>query len=153
MAFIDDHRGQYGVEPICRVLPIAPSTYYLCKTREADPEKRPVRARRDEHLRREVHRVWQENREVYGVRKIWRQLNREGIRVARCTVARLMRELGIGSVAWFGAAGAGRRFHPRSVRTPRISCNVTSRRNGPTSCGYRISRTWRPGAASSTWPS
>ena len=98
VAFIDDHRGQYGVEPICRVLPIAPSTYYLCKTREADPEKRPVRAKRDEHLRREVHRVWQENREGYGVRKIWRQLNREGIRVARCTVARLMRELGIGGV-------------------------------------------------------
>jgi len=95
VAFIDDHRGQYGVEPICRVLPIAPSTYYLHRRREVDPEKRPVRARRDEHLRGEVQRVWKANFEVYGVRKIWRQLNREGIRVARCTVARLMRELGI----------------------------------------------------------
>jgi transposase InsO family protein len=98
VAFVDDHRGRYGVEPICRVLPIAPSTYYLCKAREADPGKRPARARRDEQLRREVQRVWLENREVYGVRKIWRQLNREGIRVARCTVARLMGELGIGGV-------------------------------------------------------
>jgi len=98
VAFIDDHRGQYGVEPICRVLPIAPSTYYLHRTREADPEKRPARAKRDEHLRGEVQRVWQENREVYGVRKIWRQLNREGIPVARCTVARLMEALGIRGV-------------------------------------------------------
>ena len=98
VAFIDDHRGQYGVEPICRVLPIAPSTYYLCKAREADPAQRSARAKRDEHLRGEVQRVWQENREVYGVRKIWRQLNREGIPVARCTVARLMEELGMRGV-------------------------------------------------------
>lgn len=95
MGFIDDHRGQYGVEPICRVLPVAPSTYYLCKAREAQPEKRPARAQRDERLRGEVQRVWQTNQRVYGVRKIWRQLNREGIPVARCTVARLMGGLGL----------------------------------------------------------
>lgn len=95
IAFIDDHRGQYGVEPICKVLPIAPSTYYLHKAREADPERRPARAKRDEHLQGEVNRVWKANFEVYGVRKVWRQMNREGIKVARCTVARLMGKLGI----------------------------------------------------------
>ena len=94
-AFIDDHRGVYGVEPICAVLPIAPSTYYATKAREADSSLRPPRARRDEELRAEVRRVWEENRRVYGVRKIWRQLNREGVEVARCTVARLMREMGL----------------------------------------------------------
>ena len=94
-AFIDDHREAYGVEPISAVLPIAPSTYYAAKAREADPSLRPRRARRDDELRVEVRRVWEENRRVYGVRKVWRQLNREGIEVARCTVARLMREMGL----------------------------------------------------------
>lgn len=94
-AFIDDHREAYGVEPICEVLPIAPSTYYASKAREADPSLRSARARRDEELRADVQRVWEENRRVYGARKVWRQLNREGIRVARCTVARLMREMGL----------------------------------------------------------
>jgi transposase InsO family protein len=94
-AFIDDHREAYGVEPICAVLPIAPSTYYAAKAREAAPSLRPRRARRDDELRVEVRRVWEENRRVYGVRKVWRQLNREGIEVARCTVARLLREMGL----------------------------------------------------------
>ncbi len=94
-AFIDDHREAYGVEPICAVLPIAPSTYYAAKAREAAPSLRSARARRDDALRIEARRVWEENRRVYGVRKVWRQLNREGIEVARCTVARLMREMGL----------------------------------------------------------
>lgn len=93
--FIDEHRDVYGVEPICNVLPIAPSTYYAHKAREADPELRPARARRDEELRGEIRRVWEANFQVYGVRKLWRQLKREGITVARCTVARLMREMGL----------------------------------------------------------
>jgi putative transposase len=104
VAFIDDHREEYGVEPICGVLPIAPSTYYHHKAREADPEKEPERAKRDEQLRLEIQRVWKENFQVYGVRKVWRQLNRKGHTVARCTVARLMREMGL-----FGAV-RGRRF-------------------------------------------
>ena len=95
VAFIDDHRENYGVEPICKVLPIAPSTYYSHKAREADPALRPARAKRDEELRAEIQRVWEANFRVYGVRKIWRQLTREGITVARCTVARLMREMGL----------------------------------------------------------
>jgi transposase InsO family protein len=95
VAFIDEEREQYGVEPICRELPIAPSTYYEWKTCEVDPTRRSARARSDEWLRVEIRRVWDENRKVYGIRKIWRQLKREGTDVARCTVERLMREMGI----------------------------------------------------------
>jgi transposase InsO family protein len=98
VSFIDTHRDEYGVEPICAMLPIAPSTYYEHKTREADPQRLPPRARRDAELRVEIRRVWEENFRVYGVPKVWRQLNREGIAVARCTVARLMRELGLRGV-------------------------------------------------------
>ncbi len=93
--FIDDHRESYGVEPICKVLPIAPSTYHEQKARQADPSRLPARARRDAVLCEEIERVWKENRQVYGARKVWRQLGRERIPTARCTVERLMRRLGI----------------------------------------------------------
>jgi transposase InsO family protein len=93
--FIDEHRDAYGVEPICRVLPIAPSTYRAHAARRADPSLLSERARRDAELRPEIRRVWRENFEVYGVRKVWRQLNREGVAVARCTVARLMAAMGL----------------------------------------------------------
>ena len=95
VSFIDDHRETYGVEPICAVLPIAPSTYYEQKSREADPDRLPARAKRDLVLRTEIDRVWRENFQVYGVRKVWRQLHRESVRVARCTIERLMREMGL----------------------------------------------------------
>src|SRR6056297_3618114 len=95
IAFIDDHREVYGVEPICKVLPIAPSTYRAHVARRADPAKAPPRARRDAVLKGHIRRVWDANFQVYGVRKVWRQLGREGIDVARCTVARLMREMGL----------------------------------------------------------
>jgi len=98
LEFIDRHRGDYGVEPICKVLPIAPSTYYAHKARAADPQRRPVRERRDAGLREDIRRVWNDNHRVYGVRKVWRQLRREGIAVARCTVERLMRDLGLQGV-------------------------------------------------------
>ncbi|WP_262269091.1 IS3 family transposase [Microvirga yunnanensis] len=97
-AFIDEHREVYGVEPICRVLPIAPSTYYEHAARKADPERRPARERRDADLSREIRRVFAANFGVYGVRKVWRQMQREGIAVARCTVARLMRQMGLKGV-------------------------------------------------------
>ena len=97
-AFIDTHRGEYGVEPIFAVLPIAPSTYYQCKAREEDESRCTPRERRDRQLGEDIRRVWEENFRVYGVRKVWRQLQREGIVVARCTVARLMRELGLRGV-------------------------------------------------------
>ena len=95
IAVIDDHRGAYGVEPICRELPIAPSTYRAHAARRTDPSKAPPRMRRDAALRVEIRRVWAENFRVYGARKVWRQLGREGIDVARCTVARLMRQMGL----------------------------------------------------------
>jgi transposase InsO family protein len=95
VSFLDDHRDVYGVEPICRLLPIAPSTYHEQKARQADPGRRPARARRDAVLGGEIQRVWQENRGVYGARKVWRQLAREGIPAARCTVERLMRQMGL----------------------------------------------------------
>lgn len=98
VAFIDAHCDVYGVEPICAELPIAPSTYYEAKARERDPARLPARVRRDRELEPEIQRVWHENFDVYGVRKTWRQLNREEIRVARCTVGRLMRRLGLRGV-------------------------------------------------------
>jgi putative transposase len=97
-AFIDEHREVYGVEPICRVLPIAPSTYYEHAARKADPGRRPARERRDAELSQEIRRVFAANFGVYGVRKVWRQMKREGIEVARCTVARLMRQMGLKGV-------------------------------------------------------
>jgi transposase InsO family protein len=97
-AFINDHRNVYGVEPICSVLPIAPSTYYEQRARQADPSRLPERTRRDAALMVEIKRVWDENRQVYGARKVWRQLNREGFTSARCTVERLMRQMGLQGV-------------------------------------------------------
>ncbi len=93
--YIDDHKDRYGVEPICRTLPIAPSTYYEEKARERDPNRRPARYHRDAALKPEIARVWNENFQVYGARKVWKQLKREGFDVARCTVARLMKDLGL----------------------------------------------------------
>lgn len=95
IAFIDAHRGCYGVEPICRALPIAPSTYYEAKRREMEPQRLPARTRRDDALSVEVQRVHDENFGVYGARKVWKQLRREGIETARCTVERLMASLGL----------------------------------------------------------
>ena len=96
--FIDDHREDYGVEPICRVLPIAPSTYYDHDAKRRDPEKMSERAKQDEMLNQEVRRVFAQNFGVYGARKVWRQLLREGFAVARCTVERLMRKMGLQGV-------------------------------------------------------
>ena len=91
--FLDEHRESYGVESICRQLPIAPSVYYEQKARERDPARRPERAVRDVTLREAIERVWKENFGVYGARKVWRQMLREGVAVARCTVERLMGEM------------------------------------------------------------
>lgn len=97
-AFVDAERATYGVEPICRVLEIAPSGYYEHRARAADPGRRPARARRDERLRADVRRVYRDHHEVYGARKVWRQLRRDGEAVARCTVERLMRAEGLRGV-------------------------------------------------------
>jgi transposase InsO family protein len=95
VAFIDDHRASYGVEPICRVVPIAPSTYFRHKLLARDPTRRSARAISDDVLRAIIRRIWEENQRVYGPRKVWKQMGREGLRVARCRVRRLMRALGL----------------------------------------------------------
>ena len=98
IAFIDDHRGEYGVEPICRVLKIAPSTFHAHAARRARPETAPPRIQRDTALKPQILRVFTENFQVYGARKVWRQLKREGFDIARCTVSRLMKTMGLKGV-------------------------------------------------------
>lgn len=95
ISFIDEHRSVFGVEPICRLLPIAPSTYYENVAKRLDVDRLSVRARSDIALKIEIRRVFNENFQVYGVRKVWRQLQREGYDIARCTVARLMRSMSL----------------------------------------------------------
>ncbi|MFN8684033.1 IS3 family transposase [Paracoccus sp. P2] len=95
VGFIDAHRDAHGVEPICDVLPIAPATYYDHLAKRADPARLSDRAKRDEALRPEIRRVFEDNWSVYGLRKVWHQLRREGFDIARCTVARLMKDMGI----------------------------------------------------------
>ncbi|AOU97834.1 transposase [Acidihalobacter yilgarnensis] len=97
-AYIDEHRDAYGVEPICRVLQVAPSAYRRHAARQRNPELRSARAKRDEWLMPHIERVWQANMQVYGAEKVWKQMNREDIVVARCTVERLMRRLGLEGV-------------------------------------------------------
>ena len=98
IAFVDDHRDVYGVEPICKVLPIAPSTYHERQAQRRDPARLSARARRDLDLKPQIARVFAENFAIYGVRKVWRQLRREEISLARCTVERLMRQMGLRGV-------------------------------------------------------
>lgn len=109
-AFIETHRETYGIEPICTHLPIAPSTYYAWRAQARDPDRRSTRAQRDAVLRPEIQRVWDENFRVYGAEKVWRQLGREAIVVARCTVERLMRAMGL------RGATRGRAFTITTVR-------------------------------------
>ena len=105
VSFIDAHREAHGVESICKQLPIAPSTYYEMKSRQADPSRLPPRAKRDAQLEPEIQRVYEENFRVYGAEKVWRQLKRENWKVARCTVERLMARLGL-----YGAVRGGKKY-------------------------------------------
>ena len=98
ISFVDEYRSAFGVEPICKVLPIAPSTYHCHAHRRANPDTAPARVKRDTALKLEIERVFNENFGVYGVRKVWRQLLREGFDVARCTVERLMKNMGLQGV-------------------------------------------------------
>jgi putative transposase len=131
IAYIHANRDRFGVEPICKVLPIAPSTYYAAGRRP-----RSARSRRDEELKVEIRRVHAENFGVYGARKVWRQLRREGVGVARCTVERLMGELGLQGVR----RGKARRTTTPDVTAPRPATwwIVTSPWRGPPGCGWRI---------------
>jgi putative transposase len=151
VAYIDAHRDRFGVESICRVLPIAPSTYHRHRWQQVEPTRQSARAQRDDTLRPEIQRVWDENHQVYGPRKVWKQLKREGFRVARCTVGRLMRDMGVrGAVrgrAWITTTHAGEGARPRDLVDRQF---VATR---PDSSGYRTSRMSRRGAASCSSPS
>jgi putative transposase len=141
--YIDTHRDRFGVEPICRALQVAPSTYYAAKRRLPS-----ARAVRDAQLAPKIQRVFDDNYQVYGVRKLWKQLCRDGELVGRDRVARLMRTLGIAGVV----RGKLRRTtisDPAAVRAPDL-VTASSPRPGPTSCGSRISPTWPAGRAWST---
>jgi transposase InsO family protein len=145
VAFVDTHRETYGVESICSQLPIAPSTYYEHAARRKDPERLPARAKRDAMLREHIDRVWGENFRVYGARKVWRQLKREEIKVARCTVERLMADMGLQGVV------RGRRFgttipNEVALRPPDL-VDRRSTASRPTSCGWRTRPAWPDGAA------
>lgn len=116
--FIDENRDKYGIEPICKVLPIAPATYYEHRARRLDPDRLPPRRKRDEKLREEILRVWRENFSVYGAKKVWQQLNREGVAVARCTIERLMRQLGLRGAIRGGAFRITTKADEKAVRPP-----------------------------------
>jgi transposase InsO family protein len=118
VGFIDDHRRVYGVESICAVLPIAPSTYFRHKAQEADPTRRSTRAQRDEELRALIRRIWTEHFQVYGPRKVWRQMGRENLRVARCRVRRLMREMGLAGAVRGRAWVTTTHSQPEAERPP-----------------------------------
>src|SRR5437870_7997002 len=145
VAFIDQHRATYGVEPICRVLPIAPSTYFRHKTHQADPTRRSARAQRDDELRAIIRRIWNEHHQVYGPRKVWRQMGRENLREARCRVRRLMREMGLaGAVrgrAWTTTTQSGAEAdRPRDLVDRRFSA---SRPNQLWVSDFTYVATWR----------
>ena len=129
VAFIDAHRDQYGVEPICDVLPIAPSTFYERKLVARDQGRQSARAVRDEELRQRIRRVFEEHHQVYGADKVWRQLNRDGVVVARCTVERLMRQMGL--------RGASR---GRQCKTTRSSSDASLRPPDLVQRSFRASR-------------
>src|SRR5260370_41353004 len=114
--FIDDHREAYGVESICRVVPIAPSTYFRHKPQQADPTKRSTRAQRDDELRAIIGRIWTDQHQVYGPRKVWKQMGREGLRAARCRVRRLMRAMGLAGAVRGRAWITTTQSHPEADR-------------------------------------
>jgi putative transposase len=129
IGFIGDQRMVHGVSAICRVLPIAPSTYYACLAVRADPTKASARQQQDAALRPKIQKVWDDNWKVYGVRKAWRQLCREGEAVARCTVARLMAGMGLRGVI---RGKAARTTAPdTSVSCPRDKVNRQFRAPAP----------------------
>ena len=139
--FIDDHKEEFGVEPMCEVLPIAPSTYYAAISRPPS-----ARALSDQELETEIKRIYDANYSVYGVRKVWRQLRREGSPVARCTVARLMRKLGLRGVirgkTWKTTKPDASAQRPADLVDRQFTVKPL-----PIACGWRISPTCVPGRA------
>ena len=151
IAFIDDHRDAYGVEPICRVLPIARSTYHERVAQRQDPTRLLARARHDGALKPEIARVFAENFAVYGVRKVWRQMIRAGVPGARCTVARLIREMGLASVTRGKPVRAT--ISDKAAPCPLDHVNRRFYAPAPNRLWSQTSPTSRPGRGSSTSPS
>jgi len=145
VTFIDQHRDVYGVEPICAVLPIAPSTYFLRKAQQQEPTTRSARAQRDGELRAAIQRVWDDNDQVYGPRKVWKQLRRERTRVARCTIERLMREMGLHGVSRGRAWKVTTQPDPATARpTDRVDRHFTATRpNQLWVADFTYVATWR----------
>jgi putative transposase len=143
--YIDEYRERFGVEPICAVLPIAPATYFRHKGHETDPARRSARARRDDELRVEIQRIWDDKHQEYGPRKVWRQLRRDGIKAARCTVGRLMHAMGARRrgarprVAHDDATGSGRGPAARSSG----SAVHGDRSQSALGLGLHVRRDWR----------
>jgi len=151
MSFIDTHREELGIEPICRELAIAPSSYHEHAARLADPGRLPARARRDDELRQEIKRVHESSFGLYGTRKVWHQLRREGIAVAKCTVERLMRVMGLEGVRRGktpAPPSATRRHRARWTRSTASSASAN-----PMLFGWSTSPMSIPGPGSSTLPS
>jgi len=145
VAFIDAHRAEYGVEPICRVVPIAPSTYFKRKAEERDPSRRSTRAQQDATLRVIIQRIWHEHHQVYGPRKVWKQMGRENLRAARCRVRRSRREMGLaGAVrgrAWMTTTQPGPDSEHRSDLVDRHFTATRPNQLWVSDCTYVA--TWR----------
>lgn len=132
--FIDEHRETFGVQPICRVLQFAPSTYYAVKEQQRAPSKRALS---DRGLLAEIRRVHEASGGLYGVRKVWWQLRRDGVPAARCSVQRLMRKHGLEGVL----RGKRRRTTVPGDRAARPADLVDRDFTARTACGSRTSRT------------
>jgi putative transposase len=151
ITFIDDNRSTHGVEPICKVLPIAPSTYHKHVAQRRDPLRLSARAQRDMALKPEVARVFAENFAVYGVRKVWRQMQREGFGIARCTVERLMRDMGLAGV--IRGKPVRTTFSDKAAPCRWITSTGSFMHQHPTSCGCQILPMSQPGPDLFMWPS
>ncbi len=151
ISFIDEHRSVFGVEPICRLLPIAPSTYYDNVAKRLDVDRLSVRARSDIALKMEIRRVFEANFRVYGVRKVWRQLKREGFDIARCTVARLMRSMGPQGL--IRGKPIRTTIPDKTTPSPLDRVNRQFKAPAPNRLWVSVSPMSRPGRVSSTWPS
>jgi transposase InsO family protein len=144
IAFVDDHRKVHGIEPICKMLPIAPSTYHAHLAKRAALCRLSAHARRDAELRGEIARVFDDNLRVYGVRKVWRQMRREGFDVARCTVTRLMKSMGIEGLIRGKAVKT-------TIPAKAALCPLDHVNRQPAPNRLLISPMWRLGRGSFTW--
>ena len=150
-AMVEAHRNRFGVAPICEVLQIAPSAYRRHAARRRDRSLLSARAHRDAELAPKIEMVWRQNQQVYGADKVWKQMNREGEAVARCTVERLMRRLGLRGARRGKAVRTTRSDKKHRARWTRST--GSSGPSGPINCGCPTSPMSRPGRADYRWPS